>query len=77
MKINLHKTNSNLYIYSGLIALFSIGCYYYKQYCNALTLKSIEKNYKRTLQWEFDLAIYKIAMPKLFISGKKRKSVYY
>jgi len=75
MRINLHKINlnSNILICSSIIGIFSFGCYYYKQYCNNFTLKSIEKNYKRTLEWEHELNIYKIAMPKLYMSGKKKK----
>ena len=71
--MNLHKINNNLLINSGIITFITLGFYFYRNYCNNSTLNTIEKNYKRNIKWEKDLEIYKIAMPKFFINGPKKK----
>jgi len=60
----------NIGIFSLLV--LGIGIYYYRKYCNHQTFKNIEKNYKKTLEWENKLDIYEISMPIFYTCCPKK-----
>lgn len=72
LNFNMGKTNTILV--GSIITLFSIGlCIYtYRDYCCHHTFKKINQNFKQKEQWEKDLDIYSISMPKFFMSGLKK-----
>ena len=76
IKINLNKIlNASIFMVPVIGIGFSIGfgIYWYRRYCNTITFENIEKNYKKKLEWEKDLGIYAISMPKFFISKLKKQ----
>jgi pimeloyl-ACP methyl ester carboxylesterase len=48
------------------------GICYYRNISHRITFGSIDKNYKKKLQWEEELDIYEISMPRFFINGPKK-----
>jgi hypothetical protein len=75
--------NQNLILNKNLIlkgltlsVVLGIGIYMYRNYCHHQTFKKIGKKFKQTKQWEKDLEIYDISLPKFYISGiKKHKCI--
>lgn len=65
----------NNYLTLGLVggfSLVSLGLMYYRNYCHNHTFKKIKDNFKQEKQWEKDLDIYSISMPKFFVNGIKK-----
>ena len=60
------------FVYSVIIGFVSVMIYY-RNYAHKITFDSINKNYKKKIQWEHDLDIYQVAMPRFFTSGPKKK----
>lgn len=62
------KTN-----YLSIICIFSlIGLVYYRNYCHHITFKKINEKFKQDKQWEHELEIYSISMPKFYTNCKKK-----
>ena len=76
MEIEMERLNiKNKYFTFGLICGFSLvglGLMYYRNYCHNRTFKKINNNFKQEKQWEKELDIYSISMPKIYINGKKK-----
>ena len=47
----------------------------YIKYCNYITFNRLDNLFPRILNWEEDLKIYSIAMPKFFTKNIKKKCV--
>ena len=65
----------NNYLTCSLISgfsLISLGILYYRNYCHYHTFKKIENNFERKKQWEKELEIYSISMPKFYMKGLKK-----
>jgi esterase/lipase len=66
---NYNKTSFTIL---SIIAIgLSICCY--RNMCHRITFDSINKNYKKKYEWENELDIYAISMPRFFINGIKKK----
>lgn len=59
--------------YLLLFGVFLIICFvYYRNYCFYITFKKINENFKQEKQWEHELQIYSISMPKFYTNGIKK-----
>lgn len=78
IKNNYLTTNSSLIIglgfigFIGLVGFAGLGFTYYRYYCVHHTFKKINDNYLPKEQWEKDLQIYSVSMPKFYSSSKKK-----
>lgn len=71
----MEKLNiKNYYLIScvSCISLIGLSIVFYRNYCHYQTFKKIDVNFKQKEQWEKDLKIYSVSMPKFFINGKKK-----
>ena len=62
-------------IVKGIISFvaFNIVTCIYRNLCCYYTFKKIEKNFKKKEQWEKELEIYSVSMPRFYINGPKKK----
>lgn len=83
-KFNLSKFNlsnmkkKNMIIFGSILSIvsFGLGIYAYRNYSRYRTFKIINDKYEQKENWEKELEIYSISMPKFFMSGlKKQKCV--
>jgi hypothetical protein len=70
MNLNFKKI-----IFGGIISFvsFAISVCVYRKYCFNQTFKKINDNFKQKEDWEKELEIYSISMPKFYISGSKKQ----
>jgi len=61
-------------ILNGAISLIAlgVGVCIYRNYCNYHTFKKINDNFKQKNDWEKELEIYSVSMPKFYISSPKK-----
>ena len=67
------KKPNNIILY-GIASTIGFGLcvYLYREYCKYHTFKKINEKYLQTQQWEKDLEIYSVSMPRFHISGTKK-----
>jgi hypothetical protein len=56
----------------GGFSIISLGLIHYRNYCHHKTFKKINNNFKQEKQWEQELQIYSISMPKFYTTGIKK-----
>lgn len=73
--INANYNNKqNIGLNFGCLTIFIAGCgfYFYKKYCQQITFDTIEKKFKNKHEWEKELEIYEISMPKFYTKFPKK-----
>lgn len=72
-----NKNLNNFIIVTGLVLIpISIGLISYRKYCHSHTFKQIDLNYSKKEDWEHQLEIYSIAMPRFYtVQPKKHKCI--
>lgn len=66
------KIYYNLCIGTLSVLAITFGFTYYKNYCQQITFESINKNFKKKHEWEKELSIYEISMPKFYTNFPKK-----
>jgi hypothetical protein len=59
----------------SLSIFLCVGIVCYRNYCNYYTWINIDKNYKKLTDWENELQIYSISMPRCYTSAKKKRCI--
>jgi len=72
--MNINKLIKNNFVLKGLIyiVVFGISICIYRNYCYFNTFKNINNNFKQKEDWEKELEIYSISLPKFYIVGPKK-----
>ncbi len=70
-------SDSKYKILLSLGITFLIGRQYYYNFCFRKTFDRLDELFPRKLEWEQDLEIYSVALPKFYTSYKKKKCVLF
>ncbi len=68
-------TNNILTTKVNIGVILFVGICYYRNYCNHHTWKNINYNYEKLTDWENELEIYSVSMPRYFTTFKKKKCI--
>ncbi len=74
----MNKTNK--YFIFGSVFGIGLGLafrHYYYYYCMKKTFDRLDNLFPRNLEWEKDLSIYSVALPRFYTSSKKKKCVLF
>jgi hypothetical protein len=72
-KFNDYFQNYHKITFIGLsFVMIGITISYYRNMSHRITFDTINKNYKKKYQWENDLDIYAVSMPRFYISNPKK-----
>ena len=71
---NKFDFNIQVFFGSGIFISVLSGIFFFRKYCNYIVWNHINKKFNKTIQWEKDLDIYKVAMPKIYFGNYKKKS---